>query len=100
MNKIAKFSSWTILLGVLWQPIAFGQKATSKAAPQAHPRRKVIIEYKKYQAIDLGDLQIEGEVVAPGDITIERQDSQHLDYELFEQNHFRRESTRDIQDIR
>lgn len=60
----------------------------------------VIVKYKKHQTFDLGALQIEGKVLAPGDLTINDQGTRNTDYPLFNRRHFRDEMIQDIYDAR
>jgi len=65
------------------------------------PRSKnVKIRYKKYQAIDLGDLEIKGKIIAPGDISIKERSRRRFSRRLFERLDFDPESREDILNIR
>ena len=37
---------------------------------QVLAKKKVVYKYKEYEKFDLGDMEIKGEVVAPGDLSI------------------------------
>ncbi len=45
---------------------------------------KIIYQYKKYEKVDLGDLEVKGNVLAPGDITIMERDRARFQRELFD----------------
>lgn len=74
---------------------------TLLSAPQSLAKKKnVIVEYKKYQAIDLGDLQIDGRIVSPGDITINDQSNNEEEYPLFNRKNFHHRIIEDVNNIR
>lgn len=52
-------------------------------------KKKVVIEYKKYEKFDLGSLEVDGEVISPGDISIDNKT------DLYDFNFFRRKNFRD-----
>jgi hypothetical protein len=58
---------------------------------------KVIYEYKKYERIDLGDLEVKGQLIAPGDLSVRERDRKRLEIPLY-----RRTDVNDIirQDIK
>lgn len=59
--KVARFISILILLsGLINFSLGFAQT----------PEEKIVYKYKKYQKFDFEDLVIEGEVGAPGDLSI------------------------------
>ena len=42
----------------------------------AQSKKKVIIEYQKRQKVDLGELSVEGNVLTPGDISIDYEENE------------------------
>ncbi len=58
------------------------------------------VEYKKYQAIDLGDLQIKGKIIAPGDISIQERSRRTFTRRPFERPDFDPECREDILNLR
>lgn len=52
-------------------------------------KKNVKIEYKKYEKFDLGSLEVDGEVISPGDISIDNKS------DLYDFNFFRRKNFRD-----
>ena len=79
----------------------FGPIAQSQEKKRAGKRgQKKVVQYKKYQSFDLGGLQIDGKVLAPGDLTINNQERRGTDYPLFNRRHFRPEIVQDIHDTR
>ena len=69
-------------------------------AKKTKRKKNAIVEYKKYQAVDLGDLQIDGRIIAPGNLTINENDQNDLEYPLFNRKHFRHQIIKDINNIR
>lgn len=63
---------WTIILLCLLAPLAHGQE------------KKEIYQYKKYEKFDLGDLEVKGELLAPGDITVQERERKRFRMDLFE----------------
>ena len=94
MNHKHGFFTGVLFLLSLYAALALGQEKNR------HSNKNVIVEYKKYQSFDLGGLQIEGEVISPGDLTIEGQANKALEYQLFNRKHFQPEMIRDIRHIR
>jgi hypothetical protein len=60
----------------------------------------VIIEYKKYESFDLGNLEIEGQLIAPGDLTVQERERRRFSRPLFERYDFDPEVTTDIKTLR
>ena len=61
---------------------------------------KVIYQYKKYERVDLGDLEVKGNVLAPGDITIMERDRARFQRELFDKPDFDQEMRFTILNLR
>ena len=55
---------------------------------------------EKYEFIDLGKLQIEGEFSTPTDILIQEQAQRNLRQKLYDRKHFRRENFMDIYNLK
>ncbi len=50
---------------------------------------KVIYKYKTYENFDLGNLEIKGEVIAPGDLSAGDRSPKEFSEVLFERKHFK-----------
>jgi len=61
---------------------------------------KVIYEFKKYERIDLGSLQIKGNILAPGDITVTETDHDFNDRDLYIRKNFNDMFEVDLKDLR
>lgn len=62
--------------------------------------QKIIYEYKKYEKVDLGDLEVKGNILAPGDITIMERDRARFQRELFDKPDFDQEMRFTILNLR
>ena len=91
MSRGHGFFLCLMLLGMSLHPLLVFSKEGGKKGP-----KKVIVEYKKYESFDLGGMQIEGDVLTPGDLTVEGQDNEVLGHRLFNRKHFRLEIKQDI----
>lgn len=54
-------------------------------------KKNVKIEYKKYEKFDLGSLEVDGEVISPGDISIDNKTDLY-DFQFFRRKNFRDEN--------
>jgi hypothetical protein len=55
---------------------------------QALSAEKIIIEYKKYQRVDLGELEIKGDLVSPGDLSVKERERKQNELYFFERADF------------
>jgi hypothetical protein len=60
----------------------------------------VRVEYKKYESFDLGNLEIEGKIIAPGDLSVQQRDRRKFNRNLFERFDFDPEIKEDIFHLR
>lgn len=63
-------------------------------------KRNVIYKYKEYEVIDLGSLEIKGQIMAPGDLTVNERERQTFKRSLLEKNNFDFENKREIENLR
>lgn len=80
----------TIILTVFLTPLS----------TKAKENKNVVYKYKKYESIDLGDMQIKGEIVAPGDLTVKERDRRSFSRDLLNRIDFKQESLMDIIELR
>ena len=68
----------------------------------AEEKRKsnIIIKYKQYESFDLGNLEIKGKIIAPGDLSVKERQRKRFSRALFERDHFDPEVRKDIQNLR
>lgn len=62
--------------------------------------KNVIIEYKKYESFDLGNLEVKGQLLAPGDLSVNERDRKVFERPLYERFDFNTESKKDIRNLR
>jgi hypothetical protein len=67
---------------------------------QALGSEKIIIEYKKYDRVDLGELEIKGDLVSPGDLSIKERERKQNELYFFERADFDDLIDRDFNSIR
>ena len=63
-------------------------------------KKNVIYKYKEYEVIDLGSLEIKGQIMAPGDLTVNERERQSFKRSLLEKNNFDFENRREIENLR
>lgn len=66
----------------------------------AFGEEKVIYEYKKYEKFDLGNLEVQGELIAPGDISVRERDRKKFNLDFFERKDFNSFVKQDIDAFR
>jgi hypothetical protein len=81
-----------LLVSTLYQTTSFAQTESNDP--------NVIIEYKKYESFDLGNLEIEGQLIAPGDLTVQERERRRFSRNLFERYDFDPETKQDIKTLR
>lgn len=67
---------------------------------QAKKKKNVVIKYKQYESFDLGNLEIKGKIIAPGDMSVKERQRKRFSRPLFERDDFDPEVRRDIQNLR
>jgi len=67
---------------------------------QEEVKKNVIYKYKEYEVIDLGSLEIKGQIMAPGDLTVNERERQSFKRSLLEKNNFDFENRREIENLR
>lgn len=53
----------------------------------AQSDKEVNYEYRKYEKFDLGSMQIQGDLVAPGDVSIREKERETFSLDLFIRKH-------------
>ena len=62
--------------------------------------QKTIYEYKKYEKFDLGDLEVKGQLIAPGDLSVRERDRRRFELDLYNRTDFDPNIKHDIQTLR
>lgn len=83
-----------IMTSLLFSFLVYGQEDYDPNDPN------VKVEYKKYESFDLGNLEIEGKIIAPGDLTVQERERRRFNRNLFERPNFNNEIKEDIQHLR
>ncbi len=60
---------------------------------------KVIYEYKKYEKFDLGDLEIKGQMIAPGDLSVRERERKRMEIPLFQRTNVNDMIQNDIESL-
>ncbi len=63
-------------------------------------KQKVIYKYKSYERFDLGNLEIKGNVMAPGDLSVKDRARRTFSRELFDREDFNKEVIEEIKNLR
>ena len=61
---------------------------------------KTIYEYKKYEKFDLGDLEVKGQLIAPGDLSVRERDRRRFELDLYNRADFDPTIKHDLQTLR
>jgi hypothetical protein len=68
---------------------------------EAHGQdQKVIYQYKKYEKFDLGNLEVKGQLIAPGDISVRERERRRFELDLFSRDNFDPFLTKDLESLR
>ncbi len=51
-------------------------------------KEKVVYKYKQYEKFDLGDMEIKGEIIAPGDISVKERQRKIFHRNLYQRKNF------------
>lgn len=74
---------------------------TSASAQEAPPtEQKVIYQYKKYEKFDLGNLEVKGQLIAPGDISVRERERKRFELDLYTRKNFDKFQRKDIDSLR
>ena len=79
----------TLVLGLYLIGDAWGQQD-----------QKVIYQYKKYEKFDLGNLEVKGELIAPGDISVRERERKRFELDLYTRKNFDNFIKKDIESLR
>ncbi len=78
----------TLTLGLLFVSQAFAEK------------EQVIYQYKKYEKFDLGNLEVKGQLIAPGDISVRERERKRFEMDLYTRQDFEPFIKKDIESLR
>lgn len=60
----------------------------------------VIYQYKKYEKFDLGDLEVKGKLIAPGDLSVRERERRRFELDLYNREHFDDKVGHDMRTLR
>lgn len=63
-------------------------------------KQKVIYKYKQYEKFDLGDMEIKGSIIAPGDLSIKERRRKIFKRELLRRDNFDKNTIQEIKFLR
>jgi hypothetical protein len=75
-------------------------KSEESIAPKKNESKNTVYKYKEYEAIDLGSIEIKGQIIAPGDLTINERERKVFKRSLLEKYNFDFENKREIENLR
>jgi hypothetical protein len=61
---------------------------------------KVIYQYRKYERFDLGNMEVKGNLIAPGDISVRERERKRFQVELYTRKEFDPFIKKDIESLR
>ena len=76
------------VLGLYLMPNAWGEEG------------KVIYQYKKYEKFDLGNLEVKGQLIAPGDISVRERERRRFELDLYSRKDFDSFIKKDVESLR
>lgn len=62
--------------------------------------QKTIYQYKKYEKFDLGNLEVKGQLIAPGDISVRERERKRFEMDLYTRQDFDAFIEKDIDTLR
>lgn len=62
--------------------------------------QQVIYQYKKYEKFDLGNLEVKGQLIAPGDISVRERERRRFEMDLFSRKDFDSFIKKDVESLR
>ena len=72
--------------------------AFAQEPPKLEP--KTIYQYKKYEKFDLGNLEVKGQLIAPGDISVRERERKRFELDLYTRKNFDTFQKKDIDSLR
>jgi hypothetical protein len=66
----------------------------------AEEKKNTVYKYKDYESIDLGSFEVKGELIAPGDLTVNDRERKVFKRSLLEKQNFDFENKREVENLR
>ena len=67
---------------------------------EAGDKNNTIYKYKAYEVVDLGSMEVKGQIVAPGDLTVNDRERKVFKRSLLEKENYDFENRREIENLR
>ncbi len=69
-------------------------------SPAFGQEEKIIYQYKKYEKFDLGNLEVKGQLIAPGDISVRERERRRFEMDLYSRKDFDAFIKKDVESLR
>lgn len=73
---------------------------TAALAAEDATKKSTVYKYKEYEVIDLGSMEVKGQIIAPGDLTVNERERKVFKRSLLEKANFDFENKREIENLR
>ncbi len=80
--------------------VLFWASVAQESGNNSSNKQKIIYKYNTHEMIDLGNLEIKGTILAPGDISVKERARKTVQQKLLDMPDFDRESVEDVQNLR
>lgn len=70
------------------------------AADVSPDKKNTVYKYKEYEVIDLGSMDVKGQIIAPGDLTVNERERKVFKRSLLEKINFDFENKREVENLR
>jgi len=67
---------------------------------KAEDKKNTVYKYKEYEVIDLGSMEVKGQIIAPGDLTVNERERKTFKRSLLEKDNFDFENKREVENLR
>ena len=89
-----------LLLSTSFGALAQGPATETGPAPGTKTEQKVIYQYKKYESFDLGNQDLNGDLLSPGDLTVLERERLKINMDLYERRKMQDFKQRDADTIK
>lgn len=72
----------------------------NSASAASKKGKSTVVKYKQYESFDLGNLEIKGDILAPGDLSAHDRQRKVFDRDLYERFQYDKETREDIYNLR
>ena len=80
--------------------VSSGIFASESSSEKGLNSKSTVYKYKEYEVIDLGSMEIKGQIIAPGDLTVNESERKTFSRSLLEKENFDFENKREIENLR